>query len=75
MIFATDGSDFRKQYVRMKQSSGTYIYDGIAAPCFIDKVYEAVSEDNLKRMALMCNKIAMTYYCFRAAVCCSLLLV
>lgn len=45
MTFATDGSDFRKQYVRMKQARGIYISDGIAAPYFTDKVYEAVSED------------------------------
>jgi len=51
MIFATDGSDFRKRYVCMKQSRGTYISDGIAAPCFTDKVHEAVSEDFLKCMA------------------------
>ena len=51
MIFEKDGGDFRKQYVRMKQSKGTYISDGIVAPCFADKVYEAVSEDKLKCMA------------------------
>jgi len=51
MIFETDGSDFRKQYVRMKQSKLTYISDGNAARYFADKVYEAVSEDILKCMA------------------------
>ena len=43
MIFETGGSDFRKHYIPMKQSSGSYISDGIAAPYFTGKVYEAVS--------------------------------
>jgi hypothetical protein len=68
MIYKTDGSDFRKQYVRMKQSRGSYISDGNTAPYFTDKVYEAVSEDILKCMARICNEIAMSYCSFGATV-------